>query len=344
MRGLIHSASLSRYAEVARSVGLNPARMLREFRLPQRSLREPDVLLPIDSVRQLLETSAARSGVESFGLRMAEARHLSDMGALGLLVREQPTLRLALEALTHHANRINETLHLAMEEGRDVVVLREELLTGGSRPVRQATELAVGVVFGILRSFLGPHWLPRRVCFAHAAPHDLSVHKRLLGSHVEFGQPFNGIVCATRELGVSNPNADPGIERLARRLLSVDPIRPVPDLSTRVRHLVAAHVGGGSCRIGTIALQLGIGRRTIHRRLREEGTTFSDIVVAVQRELATRYVHDPRRSLAELAVSLGFATPSAFSRWYRRQFGETALAQRRRTANAARGGRGRQPP
>jgi AraC-like DNA-binding protein len=334
MRGLIHSASLSRYAEVARQAGLNPARMLREFRLPQRSLRHPDVLVPIDSVRQLLETSAARSGLESFGLRMAEARHLSDMGALGLLVREQPTLRLALEALTRHANRINETVHLAIEESRDIVVLREELLTGGSRPVRQATELAIGVVFRILRFFLGPHWVPRRVCFAHAAPRDLSVHKRMFGSRVEFGQTFNGIVCAMRDLAVSNPNADPGIEKLARRLLNADPIRPVPDLSTQVRHLVAGLIGSGSCHVETIALQLGTGRRTLHRRLRQEGTTFSDIVSAVQRELASRYVDDPRRSLADLSVSLGFATPSAFSRWYRRQFGETALARRRRAASA----------
>jgi AraC-like DNA-binding protein len=336
MRGLIHSASLSRYGEVARRAGLNPARMLREFRLPRRSLREPDVLVPIDSVRQLLETSAARSGMESFGLRMAEARHLSDMGPLGLLIREQPTLRLALEALTRHANRINETLHLVIEESRGIVVLREELLTGGSRPVRQATELAVGVVFGILRLFLGTRWLPRRVCFAHAAPRDLSVHKRLFGGHVDFGQSFNGIVCTTRDLAVANPNADPGIERLARRLLSADPVRPAPDLSTQVRHLVAALLGTGSCRIETVALRLGIGRRTIHRRLRQEGTTFSEVVAAVQRELATRYVHDRRRSLADLAVSLGFGTPSAFSRWYRREFGETALAQRRRAASTAR--------
>jgi AraC-like DNA-binding protein len=336
MRGLIHSASLSRYGEVARHAGLNPARMLREFRLPQRSLREPDVLVPIDSVRQLLETSAARSGMESFGLRMAEARHLSDMGPLGLLVREQPTLRLALEALTRHANRINETLHLVIEESRGIVVVREELLTGGSRPVRQATELAVGVVFGILRLFLGTHWLPRRVCFAHAAPRDPSVHKRLFGSQVDFGQSFNGIVCTTRDLAVANPHADPGIERLARRLLSADPVRPAPDVSTQVRHLVAALLATGSCRIETVALRLGIGRRTIHRRLRQEGTTFREVVAAVQRELATRYVHDRRRSLADLSVSLGFGTPSAFSRWYRRQFGETALAQRRRAASTAR--------
>lgn len=335
MRGLVHSASLSRYAEVARAAGLNPARLVREFRLPPQSLRQPDMLVPIDSVRQLLETSAARSGQESFGLRMAAARHLSDMGALGLLIREQPTLKLALEACVRHANRINESLHLVIEESRDVVVLREELLTGGQRGVRQATELAIGVVFGILRFFLGARWRPRRVCFVHSPPRDLSVHKRMFGK-VDFSQPFNGIVCTAADLAVSNPNADPGVERLARRLLKEHPAQALHDLSTQVRHQVAALIGTGSCQIETVAARLGFSRRTLHRRLLREGTTFTAIVAAVQRELAARYVPDSRRSLAELSASLGFATPSAFSRWYRRQFGETALAQRRRTAHTGR--------
>ena len=55
--------------------------------------------MPLDAVRQLLEMFAARSGVEGFGLLMAEARLLSDLGPLGLLPGEQPTLRLALGSL-----------------------------------------------------------------------------------------------------------------------------------------------------------------------------------------------------------------------------------------------------
>ena len=39
--GLIRSASLTNFAEVARSVGLDPFGCLREFGLPQRCLRIP---------------------------------------------------------------------------------------------------------------------------------------------------------------------------------------------------------------------------------------------------------------------------------------------------------------
>ena len=59
--------------------------MLSEFGLPPRCLEEPELMVPLDAVRRLLEASAERSGVEAFGLLMAEARQLSNLGPLGLL-------------------------------------------------------------------------------------------------------------------------------------------------------------------------------------------------------------------------------------------------------------------
>ena len=91
MKGLIRSASLTNFADVARRVGLDPARLLREFGLPQQCLRDPELKVPLDTVRQLLEVSAERADVEAFGLMMADSRWLSNLGPVGLLVREQPT-------------------------------------------------------------------------------------------------------------------------------------------------------------------------------------------------------------------------------------------------------------
>jgi transcriptional regulator GlxA family with amidase domain len=55
-------------------------------------------------------------------------------------------------------------------------------------------------------------------------------------------------------------------------------------------------------------------------------------VDAVRRELAERYMKDARRSLAEVSSLLGFAAPSGFSRWYRREFSATPSKQRVRKA------------
>ncbi len=337
--GLIRSASLTNYAEVARKVGLDPHRMLAEFGLPARCLREQEVKIPVDAVRGLLEASAERSGIEAFGLLMAEARRLSNLGPLGLLIREQPTLRLAVETLARYGNRLNEALFLTVEEAGDVVVLREELIVGGSGQIRQSTELAIGVAFRILRIFLGADWHPRRVCFAHDAPADRSVHERVFGRNVEFGHDFNGIVCARSDLEIANPDADPGIARMARQMLETAPAGSAADMTSQVRELVVMLLPTGTCTIDRAAQHLGVDRRTIHRHLAREKQTFSRIVEAVRVELAERYVKEPRRTLTEISSLLGFSAPSAFSRWYRRRFGSKASA--RAPAPAVRTSRGR---
>jgi AraC-like DNA-binding protein len=284
----------------------------------------------------LLEASAERSGVEAFGLLLAEKRRLSNLGPVGLLMREQPTLRLAVEALAHYANQLNEALYVTIEEAADVVVLREELIVGGSGSVRQSTELAIGVVFSALQSLLGSGWKPRRVCFAHDAPADRSVHERVFGRIVEFGHDFNGIVCSRKDLEMPNPNADPLMARYAQGLIDASYPRVATDMTAQMRRLVVSMLSTGQCTVERAAQQLGVDRRTIHRRLAQEGQSFSAIVDDVRQEFATRYLTDKHRSLAEVSALLGFAAPSGFSRWYRRNFRRSPSERRASPSRRAR--------
>ena len=331
MKGLIRSASLTNYAQVARDAGLDPQRLLREFGLPSRAMRDPELKVPIDAVRSLLEESAARSGVEAFGLLMAETRRLSNLGPVGLLVREQPTTRLAIQALARYSRPLNESLFITLEESGNVAVLREELIVGRAGPVRQSTELAIGVVFVTLRALLGAEWRPMRVCFAHDAPADRTVHERLFGRNVEFGHAFNGIVCARADLDRPVPEADPAMARYAREMIEAASDHGTHKAGSQVRELVVSLLPTGRCTIAVVAQHLGVDRRTVHRHLADGGETFSGIVDAVRRELAVRYLKDRRRSLAEISSLLGFAAPSGFSRWYRRRFGARASGQRARS-------------
>jgi AraC-like DNA-binding protein len=202
--------------------------------------------------------------------------------------------------------------------------------------VRQSTELAIGVVFRMLRTLLGPAWRPLRVCFAHDPPADRSVHHRVFGRDVEFGHAFNGIVCARSDLDAENPLADPAMARYARQLLERESSADdTAGNAAEVRWLVVSLLGSGRCTVDVVAQHLGIDRRTIHRRLAAEGRTFTEIVEGVRRELAPRYLADRHRPLSEVSSMLGFAATSGFSRWYRRQFGAKASQRRGVKAGAS---------
>ena len=330
MSVLVRSASLTNFSDVARTAGLDPLRMLSAAGLPARCLIDPELTVPVDNVRALLEDAASQSGLEAFGLLMAETRKLSALGPVGLIVREQPTLRLALEVLVRHSRSLNAALFITLEEAGEVGVLREEVIVGHAGSVRQSTELAIGVVFRLVGAVLGPTWRPLRVCFAHDAPADRSVHLRVFGPTVEFGHDFNGIVFRRSDLEARNPNADPAMASFAQQILDQRGRGADGDVRGAVRDQVMLLLGSGGCSVELVARHLGVDRRTIHRRLAAEGETYSGVVDAVRRELALRYLDHGERPLAEISMLLGFAAPSGFTRWYRKCFGAAPSKHARR--------------
>jgi AraC-like DNA-binding protein len=320
MTALVRSASLTHFVEVAGRYGLDGRALLVDVGLPLRCLDDPDLKIAASKVGLLLEMAAERAREPAFGLQMAESRRLSNLGPLGLLVRDEPTLRSTLEALVRHIHLHNEALALHVEQSSNLVVIRQEMVVEGSGPMRQANELALAVAFRVIGIFMGAGWHPRLVCFSHRAPPSLAVHRRIFGNVVEFGHEFNGIVCNAVDLDVPNPGADPVMARYAQKLLSQSRGKR-SGLSDSVRQLVVLLLPRGLCRVEVVAQHLGIDRRTVARRLADEGTSFSDLVNDLRRDLYERYLTDGARSLTEVSALLGFSALSAFSRWHRQRFG-----------------------
>jgi AraC-like DNA-binding protein len=323
LSALVRSASLTGFSELCTGLGLDARALVAAVGLPARALVDPDLRVPAPLAGQLLELAAERSGEPAFGLRLAESRRLSNLGPLGLAVRDEPTLRDTLKVLAENIHVHNEALSVRVEQSGGLVTIREELVAGPGASTRQATELVVGVMFRLFALFLGAGWRPRLVCFTHRAPTDLSVHRRLFGRAVEFGHEFNGIVCNAADLDVPNPGADPVMARYTRRLLEQSP-RRTPRAADRVRELVVLLLPRGHCRIEIAAQHLGVSRRTVARHLADEGTSFTDLVDGVRQDLLARYLAEGARPLGEVAALLGFSDPSAFSRWHRHRFGEPA--------------------
>lgn len=329
MSSLVRAASLTNYSEVARASGLDPVRMLLDVGLSPSVLHEPDLMIPVENVALLLQASASSSGNESFGLCMAESRLLSNLGTVGMLIRDQPTLRESLYVLMRYQTLLNGSLSLMIEEFADVVVIREEVKPGrAQQPTRQRIELALGVMLRLMRQFLGPDWQPKRVCLAHPPPQDLSTHRRLMGQFVEFDHDFNCIVCARRDLDARSPWADPAMARYAQQLLDISASAPGAAVVDDVRRAVLLLLPSGRCSIKQVAQYLGVMCRTIQRRLAEQGQTFSSMVNDIRKELATRHILESERPLAEVATLLGFSAPSGLSRWFHNQFGCSAKQSR----------------
>jgi AraC-like DNA-binding protein len=321
MRPGVRTATLDGYLGLARSAGLDPARILAHAGIAVADLAVPDKWVPAPAVSRVLERSAAEAGLEDFGLRLAGLRRLATLGPLSVVLSQEPDLRSALTLLCRYEHSYNEAIRLRLEEAGDLATMRVWFEFGEPAPTRQALELATATLLGIIRELLGRQWEPLSLCFTHRAPASLGAHRAVFGPRLQFGHEFSGLVFYAAELDAANTASDPLLRPYAEQLRQALGAPPAATVTGRVTQLVEMLLPVGRCSTHQVARSLGVTQRTLHRQLAAEGQSFSAIVHTTREALAERYLSAERYSLTDVSELLGFTSPSAFSRWFRRRFG-----------------------
>jgi len=316
----VRSACLTDYVIIARSFGLDPFRLLREAGLDRSCLADPDTKIPVGVMCRLLENSAHAAQAEDFGLRMAQARHLSSLGPLALAMRDAGTLREALQSASRYICLHTDGIQLSLKEVDKLVMVEIKSLDEEASRSRQALELAVGVFHRGVRELAGTSQTSWHIWLSHSAPKDISIYHKIFGPQVEFGHSAIGLLFSRSNLDAPLPGADPVMTRHVRRYLDPMLERTDDTVGERLRHLLYQQFSTGRCSAQEAAHSLGMDRRTLHRHLRPLGETFSSIVDEVRSDLAVRYLEERRRPLSQVAFLLGFSASSAFTRWFRGRF------------------------
>lgn len=321
MGAFVRAATLKNYREVAQSLGLNPSEMLRSVGLTPTMLNDPECMLPLEAALKLLESSAARSSCPTFGLRMAEARRLSDLGAISLLFSHQRTLRDMLLTSIEYRHLLNRTLAMSLETVGNTVLIRDEIMAEAGVPKRQAAELAIGILHRTCKSLMGSNWHPRSIHFSHEAPASLQDYTRFFRCRVVFDAEFDGIVCNAADIDQLNPQADPAMADYARQFMDSMAGASEHSVIFDVRKAIYLLMPVGRATINQVAYAKGVSVRTLQRELDEAGLTFSALLNAVRRELALHYMANKNYSLQRVGMMIGYAVPTSFTRWFCAEFG-----------------------
>jgi AraC-like DNA-binding protein len=323
MREQVRAASLTGYFEAMASLGTDPRPLLAEQGLSADLFINSEQPISAYAALRLLERSAAVTGCPTLGLRMAVGRGLANLGATGLLIAHQPTLRAALESLREFRSLINSTLSLQIEELGEEAILREDFLLSRPEPWRQSSDLALGVLARLCAAALGEAWHPRLVCFTHEAPPpaELAIHAQIFGCRAQFDSAFNGIVIAAADLDRPNAKADPQLALQARQLLSALHHPAARTRTEDAEQLIRLLLPTGRATIQVCAASLGLTVRTLQRALDLEGTSFRSLLDGARMQLSAQYLANPRMRITDVADLLGYASLGAFTRWHTGAFG-----------------------
>jgi AraC-like DNA-binding protein len=165
---------------------------------------------------------------------------------------------------------------------------------------------------------------PVRAALSYCAPDHAHLYKRYLGCEVRFGEPMSELVYPKSILSEKPRMA----HRLTSKILreTCDRILGEVKTSTGVAgevYQIIASTPGHSPNMEGVARQIGATVRTLNRKLRAEGTSFTQILDDVRCNLASEYLRSTRLSVEDISELVGFSEAANFRHAFRRWTGST---------------------
>ncbi|RON42123.1 AraC family transcriptional regulator [Pseudomonas brassicacearum] len=296
------------------------APFLAEAGLDERILHTPDVEIPAANYVELWEI-LGRKVDASIGLRIGIQTVSTALGAYGQTIRSAPTMLLALRCMSHFAVVFAHAIRVDFEIDGGQVILSYQCTDPTITRRRQDSEFTIGFFLSLLREITeNPRLTPQRADFEHERPTDWSLHRDVLACPLHFKQTDNRLYFPIELLEMPVRTADPRLFQALEPFLEQQrQIRaPVGDLLAELGRHIASSLSSGGASLEMVAQSMGLGPRTLQRRLAEHQVEFRLLVEDVRRSLAEAYVAKDHYSLTEVALLLGYAECSSFSRAFRR--------------------------
>jgi AraC-like DNA-binding protein len=314
---------------------IEPERICQRVGLKSAQLRDPRGRVPMTTLVAAFEVAATLTGDRAFGLHVGARIPLRSFGLLGYIVMNCPTLGDALDRLARYFPIFSDGAAFCVVTEGSSAHLTWEYLDPSVAECRHDCEMTLLTVATIASLLFGTGYRHREVHFQHASPKDASEHKRLFRAPVHFARPSNQLIFDKTVLTSPLKSADPDLLELLIQfgdslLGRTSTQRTVVD-STRIA--LRRAILNGDAQLATVSRALGMGARTLQRKLEARGATYTELLGSVRLTLAEHYLRDPQVTIGDISDRLAFAHPGEFHRAFRQWTGTTP--RRFRRANSA---------
>lgn len=315
----ISIAYVTELADYLAPLGHDRETLLRGTGVPPALLEDPDATVSRFEVHRVL-TRAASLSPPDFALRLGHRMRPGHHGFLGHAMMCARTLRESLKILERFARTrgIPATYRLLETDAGGELVFDLAMPVGSQR--RSYLEWALMIALAPSLQHSRPREAgPQRVHLDFPAPEHRSSYEALIPCPIEFEAGRNAVVFSRPALATELVNSNAEVLGFCQRrceLLLAD-LAGGQELADQVRNRL---LGGPPPfpDAAEIAHALHLSERALRRRLREEGTSFRELLREVREQLARRYLADGGLTVDEVSRLLGYSEPAAFSRAFKR--------------------------
>ena len=306
------------------NAGFDPKSILDRAGIPHSAFESARTRFPKREFQVLWQVASEATGDPAIALRVSTMVRADTLGILGHLVLESKSRREAFDLGKELSWLLWEGFEFDFEIEGEVAFMRCHI-DRDPYAGRFVTEFGVGFIVTIGRA-LGPYGAePLEARFSYPAPAHADEYEQILGVPVRFDVGENGVLFRIPMPDTLNPAADSTLRRLLERYAD-EQISRMPSgtpFSQRVRSCIRSMLPAGGLTADTVATHLQTSESTLRRRLRDEGTSYREIVKEVRMDLACHYLAAEERDIVDVALILGFSDQSTFTRAFRKWTGQT---------------------
>lgn len=326
-RGTRRVGGLVAVPALIRALNVDPGPVLQSAGVAAYTLGRPENRITHSQILALLDLAARRTRCGHFGLLSGAAWKIEDLGLLGEIMLNSPTVGRAIQELVlfQHLNSDGAAAFMIKAQSRTELGYAFYIPVLEDTSQFYAAALAAGVNF--IRELAGPDWNPSDVLLPFPEPRDIGPYMAHFRAPLVFHAPrcAFGLPANTLEFRVVAASKD-RLKAALRRARELGPNSTTDAVSRAIRTLLMQGALSGDAAAGALAMH----RRTLTRRLAEEGTTFQKCLDRVRLTLARELIANEQMEILTAASMLGYSSPENFFRAFRRWTGETPSAWRER--------------
>jgi AraC-like DNA-binding protein len=311
--------------------GQEPAALYARFGVSPEQLVDDEARVPTSLTRQIWQELPGLVGANDFGLSVARRTEtVSAFGVLGHVLRSAETLAEGMRAAIRYQRLLSDSTDIRWSETTELVRLAFVARDPAFAAPRHSIEFVFGSMILAIRAATGRSLTPRQLTCRHAKPDDDSEARRMFGCYPTYGASLDEIAFGRADMELPLQSCDPYLSRLflSRAAQLDERLSRAPSITARVRQLLSDSMQRGEVGVGEIASRLRLSPRSLQRRLRDEGTSYKDVLDGLRRDLAKRHLEEGKLTQQQIALFLGYSQQSAFHNAFVRWTGRSPGAYR----------------
>jgi AraC-like DNA-binding protein len=215
-------------------------------------------------------------------------------------------------------------MQYSLKTWANVTSFSRSLDTQESTRYPQGSILFFASLHGMLKDVTDNKWQPSSVTFTFKDNGYTASLENYFGCPIQFDGEQDAIFFPSQFLDHKLPARDDNAHELLSEYLTSLHLDDKPGFQATVKLMIQKNLALGRSDIGALALRLPYKTRTIQRKLKEVGTSYSEVLNESRFELAENLMTNSDNPLTYIAQYLCFQDLSAFSKAFKNKYGVSA--------------------